>query len=100
MWNGQLRGGLAGQTRPRPRGATAVNMNEAITGGLPRPPDFRVGSPESRAAARARAARRIRSFIQVRIIYVGLRGSEGLPPPERIESEDSVTEIVHVAGSE
>lgn len=77
-----------------------MNTSEATCGGLPRPSDFPVGSPESRAAARAMAERRIKSFIRVKIVYVGLRGSEGLPPPERIESEDSVTEIVHVAGSE
>jgi hypothetical protein len=77
-----------------------VNMNEAINRGLPRPSDFPVGSPESRAAARAMAEHKIKSFIRVKIVYVGLQGSEGLPPPERIESEDSVTEIVHVAGSE
>jgi hypothetical protein len=77
-----------------------VNTNEAMCNGLPRPSDFPVGSPVSRAAARAMAERRIKSFLRVKIVYVGLRGSEGLPPPERIESEDSVTEIVHVAGSE
>jgi hypothetical protein len=74
--------------------------NEAINGGLPRPSDFPVGSPESRAAARAMAERRIKSSIRVKIVYVGRRGGEGLSPPERIESEDSITEIVHVAGSE
>jgi hypothetical protein len=82
------------------RAAQRVNMNDAINGGLLRPSDFPVGSPESRAAARAMAERRIKSFIRIKIVYVGLRGSEALPPPERIESEDSVTEIVHLAGSE
>jgi len=75
-------------------------MRVAVPSGLPRPSDYSMGSPESRAAARAMAERRIKSFIRVKIICIGLRGSEGLPPPQRIESEDSVTEIVHVAGSE
>jgi len=77
-----------------------MNTNEGTSGGLPRPSHYPIGSPESRAAARAMAERRIKSFLRVKIVYVGLRGSQGLPPPERIESEDSVTEIVHVAGSE
>ena len=77
-----------------------MNKTEATCDGLPRPSHYPIGSPESRAAARAMAERRIKSFLRVKIVCVGLRGSEGLPPPERIESEDSVTEIVHVAGSE
>ena len=96
---GPLRRGLRGHTRPGQDGTSAVN-NEAINSRLPRPSNFPVGSPESRAAARAMAEWRIKGFIRVKVVYVGLRGGEGLPPPERIESEDSVTEIVHLAGSE
>lgn len=75
-------------------------MNSNLTDGLPRPSDFPVGSPESRAAARAMAERKIKSFIRVKIIHVGRRGSDGLPPMQRMRSIDCVTEIVHVAGDE
>ena len=73
-------------------------MNGKMDDGVPRPSDFPVGSPRSRAAARTMAERKIRAFIRVKIIHIGRSGSEGLPPMQRIQSEDSVTEIVHVAG--
>jgi hypothetical protein len=75
-------------------------MNGKMDDGVPRPSDFPVGSPRSRAAARALAERKILAFIRVKIIHIGRSGSEGLPPMQRIQSDGSVTEIVHVAGDE
>ena len=75
-------------------------MNSNLSDGLPRPSDFPVGSPESRAAARAMAERKIKTRIRVKIIHVGHSGSDGLPPIQRIQSDDSVTEIVHLAGDQ
>ena len=75
-------------------------MNEAINGGLPRLSDFPVGSPESRASARAMAARKIKTRILVRIIHVGKSVSDVLGLPYRVESEASVVEFVHVGGSD
>jgi len=71
-------------------------MNRKVDDGLPRPSDFPVGSPQSRAAARALAESRIKSFIQVKIIHIGRSGSDGLPSMRRIQSSDSVVEIVHI----
>ncbi len=75
-------------------------MNGTIRDGFPRPSDFPVGSPRSRAAARAIVGPKIRATIRLKIIHIGHNGSDGLPPMQRIESDDSVTEIVHVAGDE
>lgn len=75
-------------------------MNGLEDDAFPRPSDFSVGSPRSRAAARALAESRIKSLIQVKIIHIGHGGSDSLPPVRRIRSDDSVTEIVHVAGDE
>ena len=75
-------------------------MNRKADDGLPRPSDFPVGSPQSRAAARALAEHRIRSFIRVKIIHVGRRGSEGLPPMQRMQSGDDIVEIEHVGCNE
>ena len=75
-------------------------MDGKVGDALLRPSDFPVGSPRFRAAARALVEQRVRSFIRVKIIHIGRSGSEGLPPMQRIQSDDSVTEIVHVAGDE
>ena len=72
-------------------------MNGKTDDGLPRPSDFQLGSARSRAAARALAEARIKSYIQVTIIHIGRGGSDGLPPMQRVESNDSVVEIRHVA---
>lgn len=69
-------------------------------GGVPRPSVFPVGSTQSRAAARALVERKIKSFILVKIIHIGRGDSDRLPLMQRIQSDDSVTEIVHVAGEE
>ena len=75
-------------------------MNGNADDDLPRPADFPVGSPRSRAAARALAECKISTSIRVKIIHIGHRGSDGLPPMQRIQSDDSVVEIVHVTGDE
>jgi hypothetical protein len=75
-------------------------MSGDIREGLQRPSDFRLGTTESRAAARAMAERRIKTFIRVKIIHIGERGSDSLPLPYRIQSEDCNIEFVHVGGDE
>jgi hypothetical protein len=75
-------------------------MNGTTDDALPRPSDFPMGSPRSRAAARALLESKISASIRVRIIHIGRGGSDGLPPMQRIRSDDCVTEIVHVAGDE
>jgi hypothetical protein len=75
-------------------------MNGKADDRLPSPSGFPLGSPRSRAAARALAGSRIKSFIQVEIIHIGRRDSDGLPSMRRIQSNDSVVEIRHVAGNE
>jgi hypothetical protein len=71
--------------------------------GLPKPAEFPIGSPESRAAARAqleRAKREPGEVIRVRIIEVGYDGKTPLPPPQRFPWEGGVTEMIWVAGEE
>lgn len=75
-------------------------MNGKTDDGLPRPSDFPVGSPRSRAAARSMAERSITSLICVEIVHIGRRSSDGLPPMQRIPSSDSIVEILYVAGDE
>ncbi len=75
-------------------------MREPIRDGFQRPSDFRLGSTESRAAARAMAERRIKTYIRVKIIHIGERGSDILGVPYRIQSEDCIIEFVHVGGDE
>lgn len=77
-----------------------MNTNEVTCNGLPRPSDYPMGSPESRAAARAMAQDRIKTFIRVRIIHIGREGSDGLPSPYRIQSEDCIVELIHVGGDD
>jgi hypothetical protein len=73
-------------------------MNGKLDSGLPRPSDFSVGSTQSRAAARAQAESRIKSFIHVKIVHIGRSSRGGLPSMQQIRSVDCVTEIIHVAG--
>jgi hypothetical protein len=75
-------------------------MNGKLDDGLPRPLDFPVGSPQSRAAARVLAESRTKSFLQVKIVHIGRTDSDRFPPMQRIKSVDSVIEILHVAGDE
>jgi hypothetical protein len=75
-------------------------MNGKTNDGLPRPSDFQLGSSRSRAAARALAETRIKWFITVKIIHIARSDSDGLPPMQRIQSSDSVVEILHIAGDE
>lgn len=75
-------------------------MNGDMDGGLPRPSDFPVGSPRSRAAARALAESKISASIRVKIIHIGHGSSDDLPPVQRIQSDNSVIEIVHMASDE
>jgi len=75
-------------------------MNGKEHDGLPLPSDFPVGSPRSRAAARALAECKISTSIRVKIVHIGHSCSDGLPAMQRIQSDDSVIEIIHVAGDE
>ena len=59
-----------------------------------------MGSLESRAAARAMAERKESAVFRIRIVHIGHRGSEGLPPPMRVPYDGGCFEIVHVAGEE
>jgi hypothetical protein len=68
---------------------------------LLKPGDFPLGSPESRAMARAqleRAEREPRQVLRIRIIHVGLDSKEPLPQPQTVPWQGGVTEIIHVAG--
>ena len=64
-------------------------MNGTVCDGLLRPSDLSIGSPESRAAARAMAERTINWLIQIVIVCIGHQGSEVLPPPTRTVTNDS-----------
>lgn len=75
-------------------------MNGTVGDVLPRPSDFPIGSPRSRAAARAMAERKISSFIRVEIVHVGRSRNDGLPPMQRIKSDDCVVEFVHTGGED
>jgi hypothetical protein len=76
-----------------------MNTSEVTCNGLPFPSDYPMGSPESRAAARAMAERKIRTRITVRIVHVGQSLIGDLATPYRIDSEDSVVEFVHTGGN-
>jgi hypothetical protein len=67
-----------------------------------KPGHFPLGSPESRAMARAqleRAEREPAQVLRVRVIHVGLDRNEPLRQPQRFPWQGGVTEIIHVAGS-
>jgi hypothetical protein len=66
-----------------------------------KPSDFRLGSIESRAAARVQfelAEREPEAFIRLRVIHVGHDGKEPLPASRRVPWRGGVTEIIHLAG--
>jgi hypothetical protein len=74
---------------------------------LLKPGDFPLGSPESRAMARAqleRAEREPRQVLRIRIIHVGLDSKEPLPQPQTVpwqggERKSSTSPVtVHEAG--
>lgn len=68
-----------------------------------KPGYFPLGSPESRAMARAqleRAEREPTQVLRIRVIHVGLDSKELLPRPQRLPWQGGVTEIIHVAGSD
>jgi hypothetical protein len=68
-----------------------------------KPAHFPLGSPESRAMARAQlepAEREPTQVLRIRVIHVGLDSKEPLPQPQRIPWQGGVTEIIHVAGSD
>ncbi len=73
-------------------------MNEKISDGARRPWDFPMGSLESCAAARAMAERKESAVFRIRIVHIGYRGSEGLPPRIRVPYHGGRFEIVHVPG--
>jgi len=64
------------------------------TDSTPRPGDFPIGSPESRAAVRAMLKRTPSTTIRATIVHIGQDGSK-LPAPERIKWPGGVTEIRH-----
>lgn len=67
----------------------------------PKPGDFPICSPESRAAARAmleRAEHAPGAALRLVIVHIGHDGTESLPAPQRIKWIGGVTEIVHKAG--
>jgi hypothetical protein len=69
---------------------------------LLKPGYFPVGSPESRAMARAQlecAEREPRQVLRIRVIHIGLDSKEPLPQSQKFRWQGGVTEIIHVAGS-
>jgi hypothetical protein len=69
----------------------------------PKPGDFPICSPESRAAARAmleRAERAPGTVLRLVIVHIGHDGTDSLPAPQRIKWAGGVTEILHEAGAE
>lgn len=69
---------------------------------IPKPGDFPICSPESRAAARAmleRAEREPGTVLRLVIVHIGHDGTEPLPAPRRIKWPGGVTEILHEAGA-
>ncbi len=67
-----------------------------------KPGDFPLGSPKSRAVARAqlaRAEREPRQVLRVQVIHIGLDNKEPLPQSQTIPWQGGTTEIIHIAGS-
>jgi hypothetical protein len=65
---------------------------------IPKPGNFPICSPESRAAARAmleRAEREPGTVLRLVIVHIGHDERDPLPAPERIKWAGGVTEIVH-----
>jgi hypothetical protein len=65
-----------------------------------KPADFRLGSIESRAAARRQldwAESEI--VLRVRIVHIGRDGTTPLPASRRIVWQGGASQIVHVAGT-
>jgi hypothetical protein len=70
---------------------------------IDRPGNYRLGSIESRTAARAMLERiqtsQQKNAIVVRIEHIGHDGKEPLPLSQRIPWGGGITEIIHVAVS-
>jgi hypothetical protein len=69
---------------------------------IEKPDSYMLGSLESRTAARTMLERirtnQKKNAILVRIEHIGHDGKEPLPPAQRIQGNNGVTEIIHVAG--
>jgi hypothetical protein len=67
-----------------------------------KPGDFPLGSPESRAMARAqleRSERKPGQVLRIRVIHIGVDSIEPLPQAQTYPWQGGVTEIIHTADS-